>query len=65
MYSYTSPEGIPIAMSYIADRDGFRYVSDSLPVGPEEPPHATEQRLRGEELHRLKKLRLAQEALDA
>lgn len=29
---YTSPEGIPITLSYVADAEGFRAVGDHLPV---------------------------------
>merc|ERR1711890_123694 len=36
-YSYTSPEGDEIVVTYIADEDGYRVVSDALPVAPEVP----------------------------
>lgn len=37
-FSYTSPEGIPIKVTYIADENGFRPVGDHLPTPPPIPP---------------------------
>ncbi|RXG52819.1 Cuticle protein [Armadillidium vulgare] len=44
-YSYTSPEGVPVQVSYVADEFGFRADSstNSLPVGPAPPPHSVAQ----------------------
>lgn len=36
-FSYTSPEGKPIQLSYVADKDGFRAAGDHLPEAPETP----------------------------
>lgn len=36
-FSYFSPEGKQISLSYIADKDGFRPIGDHLPVPPELP----------------------------
>nr|CAD7569458.1 unnamed protein product [Timema californicum] len=33
-FSYISPEGQPISLSYIADELGFRAKGDHLPVAP-------------------------------
>ncbi|XP_066996208.2 endocuticle structural glycoprotein SgAbd-8 isoform X2 [Anabrus simplex] len=33
-YSYTSPEGIPVAVKYTADTNGFHPESASIPVAP-------------------------------
>lgn len=37
-FSYTSPEGIPIKVTYVADENGFRPVGDHLPTPPPIPP---------------------------
>ncbi|VEN47510.1 unnamed protein product [Callosobruchus maculatus] len=37
-YSYTSPEGVPVSISYVADENGFRAVGDVLPTPPPVPP---------------------------
>lgn len=37
-YSYTSPEGKPVSVSYIADENGFRAQGSSLPTPPPIPP---------------------------
>ncbi|XP_045593614.1 cuticle protein AMP1A [Procambarus clarkii] len=36
-FSYTSPEGIPVALKFVADENGFQPESDLLPVAPEFP----------------------------
>lgn len=36
-FSYMSPEGKPVTLSYIADKDGFRAVGNHLPVAPKVP----------------------------
>ncbi|CAK1553612.1 unnamed protein product [Leptosia nina] len=36
-FSYTSPEGIPIALNYIADENGFRAQGAHLPTPPPIP----------------------------
>ncbi|XP_022919487.1 endocuticle structural glycoprotein SgAbd-8-like [Onthophagus taurus] len=36
-YSYTSPEGIPVAISYIADENGFQPQGNVLPTPPPIP----------------------------
>ena len=36
-FSYTSPEGIPITVNYIADEFGFRAEGDHLPKQPAIP----------------------------
>ncbi|XP_013141188.1 PREDICTED: endocuticle structural glycoprotein SgAbd-2-like [Papilio polytes] len=36
-FSYTSPEGIPISVSYIADENGFRAEGAHLPTPPPIP----------------------------
>ncbi|XP_064093892.1 cuticle protein AMP1A-like [Macrobrachium nipponense] len=36
-FSYTSPEGIPVHVRYVADENGFQPQSDLLPVAPEFP----------------------------
>ncbi|KAF4522432.1 hypothetical protein B566_EDAN012332 [Ephemera danica] len=33
-YSYTSPEGVPVSISYVADENGFRAEGDSIPKIP-------------------------------
>ncbi|KAG8239946.1 hypothetical protein J437_LFUL019534 [Ladona fulva] len=35
--SYTSPEGIPITLNYVADENGFQAQGDHLPVAPPIP----------------------------
>ncbi|XP_018580259.1 endocuticle structural glycoprotein SgAbd-2-like [Anoplophora glabripennis] len=37
-YTYTSPEGRVISISYIADENGFRAVGDAIPTPPPIPP---------------------------
>lgn len=37
-YSYTSPEGKQVSISYIADENGFRAVGDAIPTPPPLPP---------------------------
>ncbi|XP_063702527.1 myb-like protein Q [Culicoides brevitarsis] len=37
-YSYTSPEGKPISVTYIADENGFRASGNHLPTPPPIPP---------------------------
>uniref|UniRef100_A0A336MTA3 CSON004863 protein n=1 Tax=Culicoides sonorensis TaxID=179676 RepID=A0A336MTA3_CULSO len=37
-FSWTSPEGDQISVRYVADENGYRPESDSLPVGPPIPP---------------------------
>ncbi|CAG2053681.1 unnamed protein product [Timema podura] len=37
-FSYTSPEGIPISLTYVADELGFRPEGAHLPVAPVVPP---------------------------
>ncbi|KAJ8954444.1 hypothetical protein NQ318_011120 [Aromia moschata] len=37
-YSYTSPEGKVISISYVADENGFRAVGDAIPTPPPVPP---------------------------
>ena len=41
-YSYTSPEGIPISVSYTADENGFRAEGDHLPKPVELPAEHAE-----------------------
>ncbi|XP_038210330.1 endocuticle structural glycoprotein SgAbd-2-like [Zerene cesonia] len=36
-FSYTSPEGIPIALTYVADENGFRAEGAHLPTPPPIP----------------------------
>lgn len=36
-YSYISPEGIPVQVSYVADENGFHPQSDLLPTPPPIP----------------------------
>jgi Insect cuticle protein len=33
-YSYTSPDGTPVSLSYTADEHGFRVSGSHLPVAP-------------------------------
>ncbi|XP_031630548.1 endocuticle structural glycoprotein SgAbd-2-like [Contarinia nasturtii] len=37
-FSYTSPDGTPIHLTYVADEHGFRPEGAHLPVAPETPP---------------------------
>ncbi|KAH8271618.1 hypothetical protein KR018_011293 [Drosophila ironensis] len=37
-FSYTSPEGIPIRITYLADENGFQPQGDHLPTPPPIPP---------------------------
>ncbi|KAG8235579.1 hypothetical protein J437_LFUL015434 [Ladona fulva] len=37
-FAYTSPEGIPIQLRYVADENGFRAEGAHLPVAPPIPP---------------------------
>ncbi|KAJ8954434.1 hypothetical protein NQ318_011110 [Aromia moschata] len=37
-FQYTSPEGIPIALSYVADENGFQPQGAHLPTPPPIPP---------------------------
>ena len=41
-YSYISPEGIPITLSWTADENGFRPVGSHLPVAPPMPDYVVE-----------------------
>ncbi|XP_066143728.1 larval cuticle protein LCP-22-like isoform X2 [Euwallacea fornicatus] len=36
-FGYTSPEGVPVVVKYVADENGFQPSSNLLPVGPEIP----------------------------
>ncbi|CAG7786113.1 unnamed protein product [Allacma fusca] len=36
-YSYTSPEGTPLSVSYVADENGFQASGDHLPTPPPIP----------------------------
>ncbi|KAF7263788.1 hypothetical protein GWI33_001135 [Rhynchophorus ferrugineus] len=36
-YRYTSPEGRPIVVSYVADQNGFHPISSALPTPPPVP----------------------------
>lgn len=36
-YSYTSPEGVPVLLTYVADENGFHPQSDLLPTPPPIP----------------------------
>lgn len=38
-YSYPSPEGIPISVTYEADANGFRPQSESIPTPPPTPEY--------------------------
>ncbi|KAF2365405.1 Insect cuticle protein [Trinorchestia longiramus] len=48
-FSYLSPEGEPIDISYIADENGFQAFGDALPTPPPMPPHAVAQLRAAEE----------------
>ncbi|KAJ8920807.1 hypothetical protein NQ315_004948 [Exocentrus adspersus] len=37
-YTYTSPEGQVVSISYVADENGFRAVGDAIPTPPPIPP---------------------------
>ena len=37
-YSYTAPDGTPVALSWIADENGFQAKGDHLPTPPPLPP---------------------------
>lgn len=37
LVSYTSPEGIPIQLTYVADENGYQPQSDVLPIAPPIP----------------------------
>jgi hypothetical protein len=37
VFSYTSPEGFPIKVTYIADENGFRAEGEHLPTAPPIP----------------------------
>ncbi|XP_053964185.1 cuticular protein 47Eg [Anastrepha ludens] len=37
-FSYTSPEGVPIRITYLADENGFQPQGDHLPTPPPIPP---------------------------
>ncbi|XP_034652133.1 endocuticle structural glycoprotein ABD-4 [Drosophila subobscura] len=37
-FSYTSPEGIPIRITYLADENGFQPQGDHIPTPPPIPP---------------------------
>lgn len=41
-FSYTSPEGKPITLTYTADEKGFRPQGDHLPTPPPIPPEIAE-----------------------
>ncbi|KAJ8947818.1 hypothetical protein NQ314_008541 [Rhamnusium bicolor] len=36
-YQYTSPEGVPVQIQYIADENGFQPVGNVLPTPPPTP----------------------------
>ncbi|XP_030388383.1 larval cuticle protein III/IV-like [Scaptodrosophila lebanonensis] len=36
-YSFTSPEGVPVQISYVADENGYVPTGDQLPVPPPIP----------------------------
>ncbi|XP_073980092.1 endocuticle structural glycoprotein SgAbd-2-like [Rhodnius prolixus] len=36
-FSWTSPEGVPITITYIADEDGYRAQGDAIPTPPPIP----------------------------
>ncbi|XP_035738870.1 endocuticle structural glycoprotein SgAbd-8-like [Vespa mandarinia] len=38
-FTYTSPEGLPIHVTYTADENGFHPQGEHLPVPPEIPTH--------------------------
>ncbi|XP_041979089.1 larval cuticle protein LCP-17-like [Aricia agestis] len=35
--SYTSPEGVPVRLTWVANEDGYRAEGDSIPVAPPVP----------------------------
>ncbi|XP_023311143.1 endocuticle structural glycoprotein SgAbd-8-like [Anoplophora glabripennis] len=37
-YQYTSPEGVPVQVSYLADTNGFQPSGNVLPTSPPIPP---------------------------
>ncbi|XP_073956985.1 larval cuticle protein LCP-17-like [Choristoneura fumiferana] len=37
-FRYTSPDGTPVEVSYVADENGFQPKGDHLPVAPQIPP---------------------------
>ncbi|KAH8302700.1 hypothetical protein KR044_009773, partial [Drosophila immigrans] len=36
-YSFTSPEGTPVEITYVADENGYQPQGDAIPVAPEVP----------------------------
>ncbi|XP_055846250.1 pupal cuticle protein Edg-78E-like [Episyrphus balteatus] len=49
-YRYTSPEGIPIEISYVADAEGFRPSGDGIPT-PHPIPEAIQRALAWNSAH--------------
>lgn len=43
-YAFMNPEGKEVRVSYIADSQGFRVLSNDLPVAPEETPEVAAAR---------------------
>ncbi|KAI5631625.1 insect cuticle protein domain-containing protein [Phthorimaea operculella] len=37
-FSWTSPEGVPVAISYVADENGYQPQGDAIPTPPPVPP---------------------------